>query len=63
MKNIIQFFKEVYAEFKRVTWPTREEVMAKTKIAIVSIIVIALILGTIDYVTRNLISYVLNSLG
>jgi len=48
MKKIIRFFQESYAELKKVTWPSREDVGASTKIVLVSVILIALALGLVD---------------
>ncbi len=49
MRKIIQFFKESYAELKRVTWPSREDVAASTKVVLVSVFLISVALGFIDY--------------
>jgi len=49
MKKIIRFFKESYAELKKVTWPSREEVVSSTKVVLVSVILIALALGLVDF--------------
>ncbi len=48
MKRIIQFFKDSFAELKKVTWPSREEVLASTKVVIIMILLIALVLGIFD---------------
>ncbi len=49
MKKIIRFFKESFAELKKVTWPSREEVASSTKVVLVSVILIALALGLVDF--------------
>ncbi|MDZ7792561.1 MAG: preprotein translocase subunit SecE [Spirochaetia bacterium] len=49
MKKIIQFFKESYAELKRVVWPSREDVASSTKVVIISVIAFALVLGVVDF--------------
>jgi preprotein translocase subunit SecE len=49
MKKIIQFFKDSYAELKKVVWPSREEVGASTKVVIVSVIIFAVVLGAVDF--------------
>ena len=41
MKKIILFFQESFAELKKVTWPSRDEVIASTKVVLVSTILIA----------------------
>ncbi|NOY07866.1 MAG: preprotein translocase subunit SecE [Spirochaetes bacterium] len=49
MKKIILFFKESYAELKKVTWPSREEVASSTKVVLISITLIAAALGIVDF--------------
>ena len=49
MKKIVQFFRDSYAELRKVVWPSRDDVIASTKIVIVSTIVIALVLGFLDF--------------
>jgi preprotein translocase subunit SecE len=48
MNKVTQFFKDSVAELKKVMWPSREEVQASTRVVIVSVLVIAAILGAID---------------
>lgn len=50
MKKMIQFFKESYIELKRVVWPSREYVIASTKVVLISITLFALALGFVDFV-------------
>ncbi len=50
MKKIIRFFKESFAELKKVTWPSREEVASSTKVVLVSVILIAVALGIVDFI-------------
>ena len=50
MKKIIQFFKESYAELRKVIWPTREEVVSSTKVVLVSVAIIAVALWLVDFV-------------
>jgi preprotein translocase subunit SecE len=49
MKKIVQFFKDSYAELRKVVWPTREDVIASTKVVLVSTVIMAAVLGFIDY--------------
>ena len=55
MKRLVQFFKDSYAEMKKVMWPTREEVSSNTVVVLVSTVIIAIILGLIDFVLANII--------
>lgn len=50
MKKVIAFFKESYAELRKVTWPSREEVASSTKVVLVSVVLFALVLGLVDYI-------------
>ncbi len=49
MKKIVQFFKDSYAELRKVVWPTREDVIASTKVVLLSTVVVAAVLGLIDF--------------
>jgi preprotein translocase subunit SecE len=49
VKKIVQFFKDSYAELRKVVWPSKEDVIASTKVVLVSTLVMATILGFIDY--------------
>ncbi len=48
MRKIIAFFQESYAELRKVTWPSREETVASTKVVLVSTLIIAAMLGLVD---------------
>jgi len=49
MKKIIQFFKDSYAELRKVVWPSREDVAASTKVVVVSTVAMAVVLGLVDF--------------
>jgi preprotein translocase subunit SecE len=49
MKKIVQFFKDSYAELRKVVWPSKEDVIASTKVVLVSTVVMAAVLGFIDF--------------
>ncbi|MCL1815554.1 MAG: preprotein translocase subunit SecE [Treponema sp.] len=48
MGKIIQFFKECYAELRKVVWPGRDEVVSSVGIVLVSTVIIAAVLGFVD---------------
>lgn len=48
MAKVFSFFKECGAELRKVTWPTREDVISSVKVVLVSTIIIAVILGVLD---------------
>jgi preprotein translocase subunit SecE len=49
MKRIVQFFRESYAELRKVAWPSREEVGNSTKVVLVSVLLVAAALGMVDF--------------
>ncbi|MDR0448420.1 MAG: preprotein translocase subunit SecE [Treponema sp.] len=48
MRRIIQFFKECYAELRKVVWPGRDDVISSVGVVLVSTIIIAAVLGFVD---------------
>lgn len=49
LKRIIQFFREVKSELKKVTWPTRKEAIRWTILVIVVSLIVAAIIGVFDF--------------
>jgi preprotein translocase subunit SecE len=56
MRKLVQFIREVLAEFKNITWPKRDTLIQLTVVVISISIVISLILGGFDYIFTNSIS-------
>lgn len=50
MKRILNFFRESKAELKKVEWPEKQEVVNSTVVVLVSIVVVSLGLGGMDFV-------------
>jgi preprotein translocase subunit SecE len=48
MGKIVQFFKESYAELRKVVWPSKDDVVGSVAVVIVSTVIIAAILGLVD---------------
>lgn len=48
MKKIVQFIKDSIAELKKVSWPSRDEVMASTRVVIIAVLLFAVLLGVVD---------------
>jgi len=57
MKRIILFFQESFAELRKVTWPSREEAVASTKVVLVSTLLIAGMLGLVDFLLFKLVDW------
>lgn len=49
MNKVIQFFKDSYGELRKVIWPSRDSVIASTKVVLFSTIAVALFLGVVDF--------------
>ena len=60
IKNAVQFFSESKEEFKKITWPKRDEVTSYTIVVLITIIVLALFLWLIDSALMMLIQKVMN---
>lgn len=48
MKSIVKFIRESYAELKKVTWPSRDDVVVQTFIVIVAVAVCSMFLAVVD---------------
>jgi len=58
MQKIVNFFKEVRAEFKQISWPKRESIIQSTIVVISISIIVSLILGGFDYIFTHAIGLV-----
>ena len=58
MKRIIQFFKDSYAELKKVQWPSREEVGSNTKVVLISVLIFAAVFGVVDFLLLQAVDLV-----
>jgi len=50
LNKIVDYFKEVRTEVKKVTWPTRKETIKKTLMVLGITVLVSLFLGLIDYI-------------
>jgi len=48
--KLMDFLRSVQAEARKVSWPSREEIVKSTAIVIVAILVSAIIIGGIDVI-------------
>lgn len=48
MKKIGRYFKECWAELKKVNWPSRDVVLHSTWVVILSSLAFAVVLGLVD---------------
>ena len=56
--KVVKFFEDVLKEMKKVTWPTKNELMESTKI----VIVVCMILAGFTYVIDMIINQVIKGI-
>ncbi|GBE05319.1 MAG TPA: preprotein translocase subunit SecE [Nitrospirae bacterium] len=57
--KIRAFLKEVKIELKKVSFPTRDEVIGSTKVVIITVLIISLFLGLVDLGLSKLVGLAL----
>ena len=57
--KIVQFLREVKVEIKKVTWPTRKEIIASTAVVLLTTIIIASFLGLVDLLLSEIVKMLL----
>ena len=56
MQKLIQFFKEVRLELRKVTWPGRSEVVSSTTVVLIAIALIGVFLWLADIILQGMVS-------
>ena len=56
----IGFLTEVWAEMKKVHWPSRKETYAATLIVLVVTVIIAVFLGVVDFAISRVVQTILS---
>lgn len=54
------FFAEVRAEMQKVTWPSREELMGSTSVVLVTMLILSVFIGIVDFIFSNALSRLLS---
>ena len=49
------FFRESYAELKRVTWPSRKEIMGSTLVVFIVVCILMIFIALFDFVLTLLV--------
>lgn len=63
MDKISKFLKEVVAELRKVTWPTKDELIGSTIVTIVVSSIVAVFIGVVDKILTYVISLIFGGLG
>ena len=59
-QRIKRWFKETAGELRKVSWPTREEALALTRIVLIVTIIMSAILGVLDFIFARLVGLLVN---
>jgi len=58
--RVKEFVQEVLDEFRKVTWPTRQELVNATVVVIAVTVVVAFFLGAVDIVLARVVEWILS---
>ncbi len=58
-KRFRKFLTEVRAEFKKVTWPSREQTLKQTGVVLVVVAIIGVFLGMVDFGLSGLVKMII----
>ena len=59
LRRAQEFMQEVLAEFRKVTWPSRQDLINSTVVVIVVTVVIAFFLGGVDIALARIVERIL----
>ena len=59
LRRAQEFVREVLAEFRKVAWPSRQELINSTVVVIAVTVVVALFLGAVDVVLARIVERIL----
>ena len=57
--RVQEFVREVFAEFRKVTWPNHQELINSTVVVIAVTVVLAFFLGGVDIVLARVVERIL----
>jgi len=63
MRKLIQFLKEAHLELRKVSWPSRKELIGSTTLVIVVSILAGLFLGILDILFSRSILWLIKLIG
>ena len=59
LRRAQEFVREVVAEFRKVAWPSRQELINSTVVVIAVTVVVALFLGAVDVALARIVERIL----
>lgn len=57
-KRVSRYLREVRQEIKKVTWPSKEEIISSTLVVLVTVAFFVLLIGGLDFVFAKLVRFV-----
>ncbi|MCP4686350.1 MAG: preprotein translocase subunit SecE [bacterium] len=57
-KKIEKYLKETAAELRRMTWPTKDELVGSTIVTVVVSLIVAIFIGIVDWMLVRAITFV-----
>lgn len=58
-EKIVNYIKKVYIEMRKVTWPTRNDLVNSTIVVIIISAIVAVIIFALDTIFANMLSLIL----
>jgi preprotein translocase subunit SecE len=59
LRRVQEFVREVLAEFRKVAWPSRQELINSTVVVITVTVVVSLFLGAVDVALARIVERIL----
>lgn len=63
MEKFTKFLREVNSELRKVTWPTREELIGSTWVTIIVSLIVAIFIGIVDRTFTAIIKTIFAATG
>ena len=63
LQRLTKFFRETKAELRKVTWPSKDQLVHNTSIIIAFIIIFTVILSVLDFGFQELFGWFANLIG
>lgn len=57
-KRVSRYLREVRQEIKKVTWPSKEEIISSTIVVLVTVAFFVLLIGGLDFVFAKLVRFI-----
>ena len=57
-KRVSRYLREIKQELKKVTWPSKEELISSTVVVIATVAFFVLLIGGLDFVFAKLVKFI-----